>query len=121
MDLGPVYTHLQLVLEEGEEEGGERGGRGGERERERERERRSIPIVSSHVPIVIPTSNVWVGSLLFACHLEDKLELHTSQRVPTVFVSKDRYISATGALFSSVGIFISCRLRTWNTGSLGAT
>ncbi len=33
MDLGPVYTHLQLVLGEGEEEGGER-----ERERERERE-----------------------------------------------------------------------------------
>jgi hypothetical protein len=29
-----------------------------------------------------------VGSLLFACHPEDKLELHTSQRVPTVFVSK---------------------------------
>jgi len=54
MDLGPVYTHLQLVLEEGEEEG--RGGE--EREREREREGRSIPIVSSHVLIVIPTSYV---------------------------------------------------------------
>jgi hypothetical protein len=53
MDLGPVYTHLQLVLEEGEEEGGGPPGRG-----ERERERRSIPIVSSHVLIVIPTSNV---------------------------------------------------------------
>ncbi len=51
MDLGPVYTHLQLVLEEGEEEGGG-GGTG------RERERRSVPIVSSHVLIVIPTSNV---------------------------------------------------------------
>jgi hypothetical protein len=34
MDLGLVYTHLQLVLEEGEEEA-RRGG--GERERERER------------------------------------------------------------------------------------
>jgi len=57
MDLGPVYTHLQLVLEEGEEEGRGGGGRR-EREREREREGRSIPIVSSHVLIVIPTSYV---------------------------------------------------------------
>ncbi len=51
-----IYTHLQLVLEEGEEEG--RGGEEREREREREREGRSIPIVSSHVLIVIPTSYV---------------------------------------------------------------
>ncbi len=53
MDLGLVYTHLQLVLEEGEEEARRGGG-----EREREREGRSIPIVSSHVLIVIPTSYV---------------------------------------------------------------
>ncbi len=38
--------------------GRRRGEEGGRREREREREGRSIPIVSSHVLIVIPTSYV---------------------------------------------------------------